>query len=186
MLILLAQNRWAGIGLLVQVALESHRRSRWIVHYFAHEYDLAMEYCKRALALDDGFQIAKYYVIDIYLMKGMEQQAFEMWISGNYVDERPSEEKAFPEIFLRDGWRGILLWELRQNSKYRDPRVEGLAAMHLAKVHLSLGNPEQALHYLEKSFAEHSFMLPFLKVDPRYDSLRQHPRFQNIVQRVGL
>jgi hypothetical protein len=49
-----------------------------------------------------------------------------------------------------------------------------------------MGNGEQALRYLEKAFDQHVFWLPAINVDPYYDSLRQHPRFQNIVQRMGL
>jgi hypothetical protein len=39
---------------------------------------------------------------------------------------------------------------------------------------------------LEKAYDQHSNGLTALKVDPVYDPLRNDPRFQNLLQRVGL
>ena len=39
--------------------------------------------------------------------------------------------------------------------------------------------------WLEKAYAQHSSGLTTLKVDPAYDPLRDDPRFQNLMRRVG-
>ena len=39
---------------------------------------------------------------------------------------------------------------------------------------------------LEKAYAAHDLQLQFLKVDPAFDSLRDDPRFQDLLRRVGL
>jgi hypothetical protein len=39
---------------------------------------------------------------------------------------------------------------------------------------------------LEKAYAQHSNGLTSLKVEPAYDPLRGDPRFQELLQRVGL
>ena len=44
----------------------------------------------------------------------------------------------------------------------------------------------QTLAWLEKAYAEHSTELVTLKVSPVYDFLREDPRFQRLMQRVGL
>jgi hypothetical protein len=49
-----------------------------------------------------------------------------------------------------------------------------------------MGNNDQAIASLEKAFAQHSNGLTGLKVDPVYDPLRDDPRFQNLLRRVGL
>jgi hypothetical protein len=56
----------------------------------------------------------------------------------------------------------------------------------LAWAYVSTGNRNQAFAWLEKAYAEHSNSLTALKVDPAYDPLRNDPRFQDLLQRVGL
>jgi hypothetical protein len=40
--------------------------------------------------------------------------------------------------------------------------------------------------YLERAFDERSFWMPFLNVDPLFDSLRADPRFRDLLGRIGL
>jgi serine/threonine-protein kinase len=56
----------------------------------------------------------------------------------------------------------------------------------LAAIHAALGDKEQAFHSLEESFRRRHPSLRELKVDPRFDSLRDDPRFAEMVRRVGL
>jgi len=42
------------------------------------------------------------------------------------------------------------------------------------------------MSWLEKSYAQRGSRLPFLKVDAHFDLARADPRFQNLLQRVGL
>jgi len=50
----------------------------------------------------------------------------------------------------------------------------------------SLGDREQALHFLDEAYAAHSSVLSDLAVDPIYDPLRQDPRFTDLLRRFGL
>jgi len=45
---------------------------------------------------------------------------------------------------------------------------------------------QKALDWLEKAYAQHSNVLATLKVEPAYDSLREEPRFQDVLRRVRL
>ena len=47
------------------------------LHYFAHEYDQAINYCNRALAIDNSFFMAHVYLKDIYQMNSMDREFFE-------------------------------------------------------------------------------------------------------------
>ncbi len=60
------------------------------------------------------------------------------------------------------------------------------SAYEIATIHVALGNNEQAFQSLEKAYAEHSFHLANLNVSPHFKSVRSDPRFQDLVQRVGL
>ena len=49
-----------------------------------------------------------------------------------------------------------------------------------------LGEKERALPWLEKSYENKDFLLPFVNVDPVFDDLRSEPRFQAVLSRMGL
>jgi tetratricopeptide (TPR) repeat protein len=61
-----------------------------------------------------------------------------------------------------------------------------IAAHHFALIYIGMGKKGEALAWLDKAYEEHSPMMAWLKVDPRFDSLRPEPRFQNLLRRVGL
>jgi hypothetical protein len=54
------------------------------------------------------------------------------------------------------------------------------------RAYLGTGDKEHALESLEKAYAEHSFIVTTLKVDPIFDGVRADPRFQDLLRRAGL
>jgi hypothetical protein len=49
-----------------------------------------------------------------------------------------------------------------------------------------MGYKERAFAWLEKAYDQRSNILTRLKVDPAFDSLRDDPRFQDLLSRVHL
>ncbi len=45
---------------------------------------------------------------------------------------------------------------------------------------------EEALEWLEKAYEEHDSNMPYISVDPLFDFLREEPRFQNLLKKMGL
>jgi eukaryotic-like serine/threonine-protein kinase len=56
----------------------------------------------------------------------------------------------------------------------------------LARLHASLGEREQALAWLERTYDAREGLVVYLAVDPHFDPLRGEPRFRALLQRVGL
>ena len=73
-----------------------------------------------------------------------------------------------------------LLAELKALSEDRYVTSYGIALIHVA-----LEEPEDGLSWLKMAFEEKSWRLIYLKVDPRLDSLRSDPRFQDLVDRMN-
>jgi tetratricopeptide (TPR) repeat protein len=61
-----------------------------------------------------------------------------------------------------------------------------VAPYFFAGIHIGLEENDRAIDYLEKSYEEHSHWLIYLHIDPSMDGLRDIPRFQSLLQRVGL
>jgi hypothetical protein len=61
-----------------------------------------------------------------------------------------------------------------------------VAPYFFAGIHIGLGEIDRAVECLEKSCEEHSHWLIYLHMDPSMDALRDNPRFQELLRRVGL
>ena len=57
---------------------------------------------------------------------------------------------------------------------------------YLALVYAGLKDREQTLAWLKKSYQQHSSIMTWLKVDPRFDGIRADEDFQDLMRRVGL
>jgi pentatricopeptide repeat protein len=71
--------------------------------------------------------------------------------------------------------------DLLSNRKY--PRE---SAIVLAHIHLALGDQSAALNALERSFERHEADLRALTYDPRWNELKDSPRFWSLVASIGL
>jgi len=56
----------------------------------------------------------------------------------------------------------------------------------VATLYTRAGMKEEALDWFEKAYDAHDPNMPYLSVDPVFDDLRAHPRFQAILKRMGL
>jgi TolB-like protein/Tfp pilus assembly protein PilF len=64
--------------------------------------------------------------------------------------------------------------------------TQHVSAMDSFLVALGLGRTEEALDWVDRGVAEKSGWLVYLKTDPRLASLHGRPRFQSLLERIGL
>ena len=84
----------------------------------------------------------------------------------------------FP-IALERAKADVVLRELEQLAKrqYVSPTA-------FATIYLGLGQKEKCLDWLEKSYEQQDSACWYLKIDQIYDSVRNEPRFQALVQKI--
>ncbi|HSQ24162.1 MAG TPA: hypothetical protein VLN44_07125, partial [Pyrinomonadaceae bacterium] len=73
-----------------------------------------------------------------------------------------------------------VLDELKRTSEQ-----EYLPAPSIALIYAGLGEKDQALAWLDKGYTERAFQMQWIKMEPRWDSLRSDPRFQELMRRMG-
>jgi serine/threonine protein kinase/Flp pilus assembly protein TadD len=150
-------------------------------YYFGGEYDKALEQFKKALELDPGFPPAIQYIPLVYGQKGMHEEAIA---SARQVVEGASiGNGSRGYVFAVGGLEREARQELAELKRLREQ--EYVSAVGIAYVHAGLGEKEEALAWLEKGYEERAFQMQFLKVDPRWNSLRNDPRFIDLVRRIG-
>jgi tetratricopeptide (TPR) repeat protein len=72
-------------------------------------------------------------------------------------------------------------------AAYRDTDADyGNLMRAIALVHAALGDRDQAFAWFDKAYDLRVESLGNLKVDPKLDPLREDPRFNELIRRVGL
>jgi TolB-like protein/DNA-binding winged helix-turn-helix (wHTH) protein/Tfp pilus assembly protein PilF len=151
--------------------------------YFSRQYDRALEQFRAVLDMDPDYPRAAMQ-IHTYDQKGMFAEAMaevERRKHGVGDSAWSWSEKAY--IYGRSGKPAEARHALDKLQQFYQGHPIDASAMIWA---WSGVNKEQALAWLEKGYAQHSNALTTLKVEPAYDWLRDDPRFQDLMRRVGL
>ena len=157
---------------------------RGVLFCYARDYDGAIEQLRGVLEMDPSFSRA--HIIEFaYAEKGMYREALEDLEVG---------KSAFGGGAWYWGAQARLYgkWGRQTEARFALKKLEEIyrhQAMDpgpMAWAYASMGNREEAFKWLEKGYQLHSNSMTTLKVDPTYDPLRKDPRFQDLLQRVGL
>jgi len=72
-----------------------------------------------------------------------------------------------------------VLQEMEALSKQRFVTAFGVALVHAGR-----GRIDEALRWLDRAFDERSHWLVWLRLDPRWESLRRDPHFAELISRM--
>jgi eukaryotic-like serine/threonine-protein kinase len=153
--------------------------------YFARRYDEAIEQLRRAVELDPNYPVT-YWILGLLLRKtGCYEQAIAEGEKGvKLSSDSPMMRAALAHTFGAAGRTAEALQILDDLTKLAKQRY--VASYFFAGIHIGLGENDRAIEYLEKSYEEHCHWLIYLHIDPSMDGLRDEPRFQDLLRRVGL
>jgi TolB-like protein/DNA-binding winged helix-turn-helix (wHTH) protein len=150
--------------------------------YYSRQYDRAIAQFNAVRELDSGFPRAAI-IFAPYVQKGMFAEA-EADIEQHMPGDNPWHWSSLAYAYGRAGNRARAEYALDKLLDLNQRQLVDPIVIVIA--YSGIGNNDQAIAWLEKAFAQHSNGLTGLKVDPIYDPLRDDPRFQNLLRRVGL
>ncbi len=153
--------------------------------YYAGRYDEAIDQCRRTIQMDPNFAVAHWHLGLAYEEKQALDAAIEEFkkaisLSGGSPLMKAALGRAYAESQKKHE-ANEMLNELNELAKR-----QYVSAYEVATIYVALGDSEQAFQLLAQAYAEHSFHLANLNVSPEFKSVRSDPRFQDLVQRIGL
>ena len=154
------------------------------VLWVAHRDSQAIEQLRKTTDLDPNYWFA-YEVLGLaYERQGQFPEAIaEVQKAVRLAGTIAEPTFGLARVYAVSGNRAEaqkLLDTLKERSK-----ETYVPAYAIALIHAGLGEKDQALASLERACQERSWYMIFLKVDPRLDSLRSDPRFQDLLRRMN-
>ncbi len=161
----------------------SLRLREGIVLYIARRYDEAVEKLRHVIELEPDHAVAHNFLGVAYDAKGMYEQAINEQQKAISIEREMTEARIFLGYALAKSGRKseakAILDELKTTKEYVSPAV-------LAVLYIGLEDKEGAIAALERAYGARDLQLQYLGAVHHYDSLRSDPRFQDLMQRVGL
>ena len=153
--------------------------------HFARRYDRALEQHLKTLERDPDFAEARFNLAFVYLQRSMFPQAVgELQRAIVLAGRRPAMVSVLGYVYALSGDRA-------QARRTLD-ELDGLSSegeiptLYLAYPLIGLGDKDRVFDLLDKAYEERSGLLVYLKVEPIFDSLRDDPRFDDLLRRMDL
>jgi tetratricopeptide (TPR) repeat protein len=150
--------------------------------YYARRYDEAISKMQDGLKPEPENAPARVYLGRAYTANGQYAKAIREFQIADKTDNETTNALIYSgQAYALSGKRGEaseILNQVKTTKKYVSPAT-------LAILYAALGDKEAAFKSLEQAYAERDPQLQFLKVEPGYDALREDPRFQEWLRKVG-
>jgi TolB-like protein/Tfp pilus assembly protein PilF len=163
-------------------AVASYWHARYLL--YARRTEDAIEESRRALNLDPDFAYGLAILGRAQLLEGKNEEALDSLRRSAEV----GGSNTF-QAFLAFGLAATGQQEKAREILKEIAPEEGAAYVRsefLAAVYGALGDLDEAFRLLERAYAERSAGLIYLHLDPLFDSLREDPRLNEMVQRIDL
>jgi eukaryotic-like serine/threonine-protein kinase len=154
-------------------------------YYLARRYEEALASSRRLVEVDPKLVAARYNLGMVYGQIGRHDEAIAAFQEARNLDPTNLPIAALLcHAYASSGDRRHaeqLLPELTQHA------MQGrLDPVWIGLIYAALGDKERSFIWLDKAYHAKSDTLLFLKVDPKYDSLRSDRRFSDLMRRLQL
>ena len=150
---------------------------------FTHSYDESVEQGRKIIEMDSTFALGHKQLGDAYLLKQMDKEAVaELQEAVRLSGGSPICIADLARAFVASGKMNEavkLLNDLKKSSN-----TSFTNAPHIAMIYSSMGDNDQAIHWLEKAYEER--FNPSILLRSGFAPLRSDPRFEELKHHIGL
>lgn len=154
-----------------------------VAYHWSRQTDRAIAQFQEVLELYPNYAVTLSFLAEAYAQTGDIASAIATIERIQPAAWDPQSLSVMGYLYARNGDREKAFNTLSAFSD-RAGR-EYVPAIHSAYVYAGLGEREQAFEWMERAFDEQVAWLPFLKVDIKFDSLRDDERFKDMLKKIG-
>jgi TolB-like protein/tetratricopeptide (TPR) repeat protein len=152
---------------------------------FARHYDRAAQQLSKTLEIDSSFALAHLYVGLMDEQTGKIEHAiaeFKEWqhLSG----DDPAATGALGHAYAVLGRRSEARQALARLQELSQTRY--VAPYDVAVVYMGLGDTDSAMEWLKRAYEDHSAWLIWLKLDHRFESIRNDARYRELLHGMNI
>jgi TolB-like protein/Flp pilus assembly protein TadD len=152
-------------------------------YIYARRYDEAIEQLRKTLEMDPGFYYAHWNLGSALAAKGALDAAIAEYQKARALNDDPRLLALLAYAYGFSGNKAEAMKILDQLAALSKQRY--VSAFNFALVYLGLGEKNQTLYFLEKTYEDRdSYSIAFIKVQPFFDPLRSDPRFEALVEKI--
>ncbi len=155
-----------------------NKRSRGLILYYSRRYDEAIEQLQQVEDTDPNYHETDKWLVRSYEMKKDFPRAFECYLrQRKRVGAAPNDLTVLKTTYEQEGWPGILRKMIDEPGKN---------ILNTAQIYAQLGDTEKAFESLNNAFDRRGVMVTLSAREPRFDPIRNDPRFDDLLRRIGL
>jgi len=144
-----------------------------------------VERARKTIELDPHFAPPYLCLGQALEQKALFPEAIQAFDRGLVHSERaPFMLAALGHAYAASGNRSAALASLKDLEELSLRRY--ISPYYFALLSAGSGEAENSLTWLEHALEDRSTWLTWLKVDPRFDALREQPRFHELLGKIGL
>ena len=153
-------------------------------YYFARDYERAIEECRKALEMDKNSTFAHRNLGLAYLQQGKLDKAIEALNNAVKFSQCGLAFESYLGFAYAVAGKKTEAAEVLASLKDMD-KERYVPAYNFAMIYTGLSDFDKAFEWFEQARRERSGFLPFLKVEPVVDILRNNSRFDELLGKIG-
>jgi len=155
------------------------------IYYYSGDYDMAINELEASLELNANYGLTHLWLARAYQEKKLYDEAIgEYRETLNILPDWPVALAGIGNVYGEAG-------NIPEAQKILDSlnllkQSQFVTAYGIALVHAGMGDSDSTFKWLNKAYDERSNWLVWLSTDPRWDSMRDDQRFEELIRKVGL
>ena len=156
-----------------------------MIHSYRRDFEAALEQCDHTIELNPHFAPA-YWTLGVIQeqRKDFDEAAAAFQRAVDLSPQTPRMHGALGRTFALAGRKKQALEALSKLETYAKERY--VSPLEFAWIRFALGQTDLGFRWMQKALEDRSFDLISIKVDPRFDPLKDDRRFETIARRMGV